>query len=1144
MTEGLVDLIPADIARTPTQAPTPKEIASVNGSRLIRIALVAALVALAVYLWFRPQEKTFPLPANQALRVRERVAVLIAKDQRTQAREELAALVAGTDSASEDLVRAAAIEVSDTRDAEAEAFLARAEKRDPQSAAVAFLRGQMARQAGDSEAASKYLMRAHELAPNDLPTKILLGAIEDDLEKPAEAEKLFREVVAVGFENGQQWYFAAVTRLANLLTQSGRDADAEPFRAVIRDLEKRGVKAPTTLQFLLGELGRVKPPQPMGSVVEKGDLLKFRGQALSPRDFDGFDSFVACDRRIVAFGAKGVLAVSASPSFDDVTALTLAPTTSVVPFDADNDGDLDLLVQMNAQCTLFENTDGVFVSVAATLPALPSTAHDIAAVDWDHEGDLDFVVAGDFGARIWRRDGTNELSGEGKRVVFTDATQGSGLPEAKVFSWLVTEDFDGDNDVDFLFGGAGQPYLADSQRGGKFKEIAGAFALDLKSKPVVADFDGDARADLWIAGNPSTFVPRGGQPRASVPAAVAPRSSLSPADFDLDGSLDIAWIGVDGKVHIVLAPGLAAERALDTGFAASGVLSAFDYDDDGRTDLVFMKADGIDALHNEGPTGNGVRVSFSGLRDNQRGVGLVFEFRAGDIYRRVYWRGERIPIGVGGHTQFDVFRATWPNGANTDELDLALNAKSADGTSIFDPMKQPSAQIGSCPFLYTWNGQSYTFVSDVLGITPLGLPINADMLVPPDHDEYVLVTGEQMTLKDGAFEMQFTEELREVTYLDHAKVVVVDHPADTEVFPNERFTFPPFPKAHNHTVKQALSPLRAVDAAGAEWKEHVAAIDDVYAVPFTKQAPQFAGLAKPWFLELSFDKDVVARAKKLRLVMTGWFFWSDASANMASSRTPDVPFIPPLLHVPDGKGSWRETGPPVGFPAGKTKTMVIDVTSILSKDDPRIRVFTSLQLYWDSIRLAVDDDDAPLELREFPCTSAKLWRRGFSAPLSSGIAPGVATNDGTPERFDWNEIAPHPRWNQHPGQYTRFGECRELLDTVDDRFVIMGAGDALTLRFDARTLPPPTPGMRRDYLVYLDGWAKDRDPNSIQALEVEPLPFHAMSGYPYEADEHFPTDELHARWRAEWNTRSAWQWIRPLSPARESDWLLSVPPLR
>ncbi|MCI0457774.1 MAG: hypothetical protein L0Z62_12455, partial [Gemmataceae bacterium] len=47
---------------------------------------------------------------------------------------------------------------------------------------------------------------------------------------------------------------------------------------------------------------------------------------------------------------------------------------------------------------------------------------------------------------------------------------------------------------------------------------------------------------------------------------------------------------------------------------------------------------------------------------------------------------------------------------------------------------------------------------------------------------------------------------------------------------------------------------------------------------------------------------------------------------------------------------------------------------------------------------------------------------------------------------------------------------------IDDRFVIMGAGDALTVRFDATECPPLPAGWRRDFLLFLDGWAKDRDP--------------------------------------------------------------------
>jgi hypothetical protein len=103
--------------------------------------------------------------------------------------------------------------------------------------------------------------------------------------------------------------------------------------------------------------------------------------------------------------------------------------------------------------------------------------------------------------------------------------------------------------------------------------------------------------------------------------------------------------------------------------------------------------------------------------------------------------------------------------------------------------------------------------------------------------------------------------------------------------------------------------------------------------------------------------------------------------------------------------------------------------------------------------------------------------------------------------------------------------------------LIVQPGDELRLRFDGRSLPPTPAGWTRDFLLKVDGWAKDRDPNTAHSTSVEPLPFHGMSGYPYRADEHFPDDEAHRKWRNEWNTRKGFQWIRPLADVREREWL-------
>ena len=124
---------------------------------------------------------------------------------------------------------------------------------------------------------------------------------------------------------------------------------------------------------------------------------------------------------------------------------------------------------------------------------------------------------------------------------------------------------------------------------------------------------------------------------------------------------------------------------------------------------------------------------------------------------------------------------------------------------------------------------------------------------------------------------------------------------------------------------------------------------------------------------------------------------------------------------------------------------------------------------------------------------------------------------------------PLSMWNPTPGLYTRYGDVRELLPAMDDRFVIMGSGDELRVVFEAGALPALRPGWTRDFLLLVDGWAKDADPNTAFSQTVEPLPFHAMSAYPYTASERFPADPLHEAYRVQYNTRPALRLLRPLT---------------
>ena len=84
--------------------------------------------------------------------------------------------------------------------------------------------------------------------------------------------------------------------------------------------------------------------------------------------------------------------------------------------------------------------------------------------------------------------------------------------------------------------------------------------------------------------------------------------------------------------------------------------------------------------------------------------------------------------------------------------------------------------------------------------------------------------------------------------------------------------------------------------------------------------------------------------------------------------------------------------------------------------------------------------------------------------------------------------AREPRWLDLEGYYTRFGDVGVLLDKVDDRYVVMNAGDELVLEFVADD--GPREGMERDFVLIGDGWVKDGDFNTSFSQTVRPLPSH------------------------------------------------------
>jgi hypothetical protein len=211
------------------------------------------------------------------------------------------------------------------------------------------------------------------------------------------------------------------------------------------------------------------------------------------------------------------------------------------------------------------------------------------------------------------------------------------------------------------------------------------------------------------------------------------------------------------------------------------------------------------------------------------------------------------------------------------------------------------------------------------------------------------------------------------------------------------------------------------------------------------------------------------------------------------------------LDAQDATGHWRVVDPDIGFPAGKNKTMLIDLTQV--GDARRVRLRTNLEVYWDWLAVTAPVEAATRTSR-LALSSAELRYRGFSQTTS--------LRGESPETPDYGRLAnTTQRWRDLVGYYTRFGDVRELLTAVDDRYVIMNAGDEMRLRFDA----PPTPeqGWARDFVLVGDGWEKDGDYNTGHSQTVLPLPSHAVSDYGAgTAGPELESDPVYRRYPADW----------------------------
>jgi hypothetical protein len=265
--------------------------------------------------------------------------------------------------------------------------------------------------------------------------------------------------------------------------------------------------------------------------------------------------------------------------------------------------------------------------------------------------------------------------------------------------------------------------------------------------------------------------------------------------------------------------------------------------------------------------------------------------------------------------------------------------------------------------------------------------------------------------------------------------------------------------------------------------------------------------------DLVLDLGDSARSDSVILFLYGWIFPTDASINVAMSQSDELRLLPPLLQVIGRDGRWHTVIENLGFPAGKNKVVVADLSGEFLTEDRRVRIRTNMQIYWDHVFFTVGETPVALSPIRLAPVMADVHYRGFSRLYRKGGRYG-------PHWFDYDSVTTEPKWLPLKGRYTRYGDVLPLLTRVDDKYVIFGPGDEITVEFDAGLVPALPDGWSRDFLIYTVGWLKDADFNTGAGQMVEPLPFHGMSRYPYGPAERYPESDEHRRYLEVYNTRT------------------------
>ncbi|MCX8152868.1 MAG: hypothetical protein N3E52_00350 [Candidatus Bathyarchaeota archaeon] len=472
----------------------------------------------------------------------------------------------------------------------------------------------------------------------------------------------------------------------------------------------------------------------------------------------------------------------------------------------------------------------------------------------------------------------------------------------------------------------------------------------------------------------------------------------------------------------------------------------------------------------------------------------------------------------------------WSDGSTSTTITFKLNER-----KVIVATYTVISGYASCPSLFYWNGTDYVYVTEISNAGWLGYIDYIDekgniVFGGGNPWDTIKLDAKQLAIKrdkDGEFyDIILLQKWDEIFYLDTAFMLVVDHPADVDVYSTMvNYVNKAFPsEIYTVSKNNLLTPISAVNEKGENVLPYIAKLDGIF-------TPATNGLESPsWdkiqLNQLTLNLGDLSGAKEIKLVLNGMVDWGSPEtyepwieqfkAAAAKGLVPNGTEIypPPYMEVMDAKGNWVRVPQDRQIPIPSDyvpRTFAVNLTGLFPAGvrDYKIRITNFFNVTFDYIGIDIT-----------PQRAITVQKINAIAVLDQAFQ-SLSTSTGA---------------------FTRYGDVTQLILNEDDMFVIGRQGDNVSLRFPTANLAPLGKGMERSYFLFVACWFKDPPGNWGYGFNftVEPLPFRNMTGFPYPATESYPYDEAHLKYLREYNTRVVKAPAESLTVGAFDIWAISV----